>query len=149
MLRSLKGWIAGLLKMLLSLIEGRPDGEEFFSAVFLCSPLPTIICKRNYEILEVNNALCETLGYERWELINKPLDILIPRAAREKHRTVFDAYLTKPSRRPMAESGTLGALHREGHEISVNIELAPVYTEGHTFAAATLKVVGRGGGQDE
>ena len=146
MLRSMKGWISRLLKMMVSWLDDEPGAEEFYTALFLYSPLPTIICRKNYQVVEVNDALCVTLGYQRWELINKPLDLLIPEESREAHRTVFNAYLADPTRRPMAESRVFNALHKDGHKVPVVIELSPILTQGHTFAAATLRAVE--GGRD-
>ena len=49
------------------------DSEERFRAAFELSPAPTVLLDASPRILDANDAFCHLTGYERDELIDKPL----------------------------------------------------------------------------
>ena len=133
--------LVGFLRFLLSWLEGPTADRDFYAACFRDAPDPSIICASDYSIITVNEALCEVFGYKHYELVDKPLDTLIPERFHLTHRSKFDAFCATPERRPMAESSVFRARHKQGKEIEVQIALSPIRTERGTLVCGSLRVV--------
>jgi len=88
------------------------------------------------EIVLVNRRGAEMLGYERKELIGRPIDSLVPSPLRAAHQGYRAAYAQAPQARPMGERARLVALRRDGATVPVEISLSPVPTAtGHLILA--------------
>jgi PAS domain S-box-containing protein len=74
----------------------------------------------------VNRAGEALFGYDRSELVGRPVELLIPSRFRVTHRTDRARYASGPRVRPMGLGLDLHALAKDGHEFSVEISLAPV-----------------------
>ena len=129
------------LRWLLILLGGATEAHDFYASVFRDSPDMLIIVSGKYEIVAVNDAACEILGYKSWEMTRRPLGLIIPERFHHKHRELFDAYYASPERRPMAESRAFLAQRKDGSELSVSISLSPVKTSAGAYIIAALRAV--------
>jgi hypothetical protein len=67
---------------------------------------------------------------------------LVPANLREGHVAQRGQYVQKPRVRPMGVGSVLHALHKEGHEIPVEIRLAPYQSPDGFLVVASIREVG-------
>lgn len=87
-------------------------------------------------ILLANESLEKLFGYKSGELINKPLDMLIPRKTKGKHSELMGSYFDRPSKRYIGGANILYGLRSDGIEIPVEISLSPYVYKGESFTLA-------------
>jgi PAS domain S-box-containing protein len=91
------------------------------------------------------NEQAETLfGYQRQELLDRPVEILMPEAVGALHGSHRGAFVRDPRRRPMGGNRDLWARHKDGHAFNVEISLSPLETsEGLLISSAIRDVTAR------
>jgi PAS domain S-box-containing protein len=86
------------------------------------------------------NAKAELLfGYPRAEMLGQQVGMLVPEDRREAHTVRCDAYMTDPHVRPMGLGLMLHARHKNGTEVPVDINLAPVVTTRGVWVIAAVR----------
>ena len=76
------------------------------------------------------NAQAERLfGYRRDELVDQPIEMLVPPWLRERHRGQREGFVRQPLARPMGSGLELFALRKDGSEVPVEISLSPLRSE--------------------
>ncbi|MFD0716433.1 putative bifunctional diguanylate cyclase/phosphodiesterase [Paenibacillus sp. GCM10027626] len=89
------------------------------------SPAPLAILNRAGDIIEINEASGELLGYERKLLVGQPFLQLVESDSRQLVQRKFQRALNGEY-----QAATLRLLHRDGHPIEVYIVSAPLQKEG-------------------
>ena len=80
-------------------------------------------------IIRLVNAQTERLfGYYREEILEKPVELLIPSRFRIRHIAERTRYSVEPRVRPMGVGLELFGLRKDGTEFPVEISLSPVAT---------------------
>jgi diguanylate cyclase (GGDEF)-like protein/PAS domain S-box-containing protein len=74
-------------------------------------------------ICYANPALHTTLGYEAEELLDQPLSVLVPQAARERHEAMMARFRIDGPPKLMGSRPVLHAVHRSGRVVPVSISL--------------------------
>lgn len=102
-----------------------------------CDPDGTCIVNDDGQIVLVNKAMEDISGYHRSELVGRPIEILVPDAARKGHPRERERFVTEPSSRPMRG---LKLRHKRGRELTVGINLNHYrdITGGYTIAKVRL-----------
>jgi PAS domain S-box-containing protein len=113
---------------------------EFEALEFM--PDAVIVAAENGNIQFINRAGESLFGYDRSELVGRPLEILIPARFREKHRRDRAGYTAAPRMRPMGLGLELRGLAKDGHEVPVEISLSPLRVGGETLTLAAVRDVG-------
>lgn len=109
---------------LLQVIETMPNG---------------IIMVNHSGTIEIVNAQAEKIfGYERNELLGKPIEQLIPHNAAKSHSHNRDSFFANPSPRAMGAGRELFGLRRDGEEFPLEIGLAPVSTKDGLKVLASI-----------
>ncbi len=119
--------------------QGRAD-LRFRDLVDL-APDGLIACDRAGTILLVNRAAERLFGYERRELIGKPIELLVPDSAQGRHPAHLAAYTAAPIARPMGSGVDLRARRKDGSEFPVEISLSPIHTDGVLIVSAAIRDV--------
>jgi anti-anti-sigma factor len=91
------------------------------------------------EIVLVNRRCAEMFGYERKELVGRPIESLVPANLRAAHEGYRAAYAQAPQARPMAERSRLVGLRKDGATLPVEISLSPVPTATGHFVLAVIR----------
>jgi PAS domain S-box-containing protein len=106
--------------------------------------LPDAVFVVNAEgiIIANNTQALPLLGYCKNELQNKPLGILIPHKFRDAHQKHFYHLPEDYQSRKMGAGIKLWALHKEGHEIDVDIALSSFAFHDAKYSIAVLRDIG-------
>jgi PAS domain-containing protein len=110
------------------------SGEERFRRLLEAAPDAMVIVNGGGRILLVNSQTESIFGYTREELLNQPVEILIPVSLRQKHSQHRDAYYGAPHVRPM---GT-------GLELLGCPEMAPHFQSKSAQPSGSRRYLGHG-----
>ena len=109
------------------LLEGAPDA---------------MVCVDRLGRIALVNAQTERLfGYRRDELMDQPVEILVPGIARTGHRAHRERYLADPSPRPMGAGLELSARRRDGSTFPTEVSLSAVGTDDGLLVIAAVRDV--------
>jgi PAS domain S-box-containing protein len=89
-------------------------------------------------IVLANPALAQMFGYDRDELLGKPMELLVPESHRGQHGKHRDAYIRSPAARPMGAGRELTGRHKDGSEFPVEVSLSPFTEHGEQFVDAIV-----------
>ncbi|MBJ7539322.1 sensor histidine kinase [Marinomonas transparens] len=78
-----------------------------------------------------NHSLCVCFGYSEDELLDQPMEVLLPERYRHKHHSLRHSFHQDPSVRMMGVGRDLTALHKDGREFPVEIGLSPFEDENN------------------
>lgn len=110
-----------------SLIEATPDG--------------IVIVDAGGRILLVNQRTEDLFGYDRGDLLGKPVETLLPEPVRDVHRAHRTRYRAEPRVRAMGGGLELRGRRSDGREFPVEISLSPLHSDAGTFVIATVRDV--------
>lgn len=85
------------------------------------SPDATVVCDLDGVIVFVNSATARDFQWSRAELINQPVEVLLPNRLRAGHRIHREKYAHSPASRPMGLGMTLIAMRKDGNEFPTEI----------------------------
>ena len=112
--------------------------EQRFRAVVEAVP-SAILLVDGKGMITFANAQAETVfGYQRAELVAKPVEMLIPERFRAPHVEMRAAYAKDPRARPIGAGRELLASRKDGTEIQVEAALSPMPTEQGLFVLASV-----------
>ncbi|MGE5692344.1 MAG: MASE1 domain-containing protein, partial [Candidatus Zixiibacteriota bacterium] len=114
------------------------SSERKFRAVVEHSPSGIVTVNQDGTIILVNSETEKLFGYERDELIGKPIEILVPERFRESHPAHRAGFMADPQARAMGAGRDLFGRHKDGREIPVEIGLNPIQTEEGLFMLADI-----------
>jgi len=108
-------------------------------ALLELAPDGIVIVAGDGRISYVNNQAEEMFGYDRDELLGKPIEVLIPERYRDIHIIHREHFAAEPRTRPMGVGLELYGLRRDGSEFPVEIALGPMRTEEGLFITAIIR----------
>lgn len=81
------------------------------------------------KILYINQTTKKVFGYEAVEMLGRDLAMIIPESFRPAHRKGIERYLSSENRNMIWQAVELPALHKDGHEFSIEISFGE-YEDG-------------------
>ena len=119
-------------------ITERKRAEEEFRIAVEASPNGMLMVDASGVILMVNAQVEKEFGYSRTELIGKPVEVLLPHGAREKHKMHRADFFDRPEPRRMGEGRELFGLRKDGAEFPIEIGLNPIRTDAGLRVLASV-----------
>ena len=122
-------------------ITDRRRAERNVAAILESAPDAMVVVDLDRLIRFVNSQTQRLFGFERAELIGKPVELLMPERYREGHPQKFEAFLSDPHPRPMGSGLKLVGLRKDGTEFPIEISLSPVDTEDGMYISSAIRDV--------
>lgn len=126
-----------VLAFVLDLTE-RKKQEEKFRLVVDAAPNGILMLDVQGRIALVNGQACAMFGYTQQELIDQPVEMLLPDRFRHKHQVYRGSFIQAPERRAMGAGRELFAKRKDGSEFPIEIGLTPVEVHDGRFIVSTL-----------
>ncbi|MFE2415527.1 PAS domain-containing protein, partial [Streptomyces hokutonensis] len=115
--------------------------EERFRALLESAPDAMVIVDDTGTIKLVNAQTESLFGYRREELLERPVEILIPGRFRAHHAVHRNGYISTQQVRPMGAGLELHGLRKDGSEFPVEISLSPLETTDGLLVSAAVRDV--------
>ncbi len=109
------------------LVDAAPDG--------------ILVTGQQGTIILVNAEAERMFGYERGELVGKPIHLLVPQRLRAEHPKHVADFHAAPRLRPMGSGLELSGCRRDGSEFPVEISLSPIHHGGQRLVVAGIRDV--------
>jgi PAS domain S-box-containing protein len=117
------------------------DDPLEFRELFDAAPDGILLVDRDGVIVRLNRQTERMFGYERTELIGRPVEVLIPQRFRAQHPAHVAGYVRAPRPRPMGSGLQLFGYRRDGTEFPIEISLSPITTTRGAMVAAAIRDV--------
>lgn len=114
------------------------ESEERFRLVVRAAPSAMIAVDHEGKINLVNVKAEELFGYRKEGLLGRPVEILIPERFRSGHLQDRQNFSAQPASRSMGAGRDLFCLHKDGHEVPVEIGLTPYESSDGLFTLALI-----------
>ncbi len=118
--------------------ETLPGSIFQFRFLVEASPSGIIIIDPHGQIVLANSLALTLFGYTREELVERPIERLVPERFRANHPQKRQAFFESPEPRAMGSGKDLFGLRKDGSEFPMEIVLNPVRTEQGTFVLASV-----------
>lgn len=113
-------------------------GEDSFRRVVEWAPNAMVMIDTAGLIVLVNAEMERVFGYQRNELVGRPVEQLVPERFSGKHAAYRNGFFASPAPRPMGSGRDLFARRADGSEFPVEIGLNPISTEAGVMVLASI-----------
>ncbi|MGO9016757.1 MAG: PAS domain S-box protein [Syntrophobacteraceae bacterium] len=113
--------------------------RAMFEGLFEFAPDAILVVNHDGRIIRANKQTERLFGYPRNELLDTPIEILLPERFREEHKEHRRKYLAGPHVRPMGKELELYGRRKDGSEFHVAIALGPLQIEQDLFVLAVVR----------
>lgn len=118
--------------------------RALFETFFEQSTDAIVVVDTRGVIRRVNRRTEDLFGYSRVELIDRPVEVLMPARFQERHQAHVQGFQAAPKFRAMGAGLELFAQRKDGREFPVDIMLSPLETdEGRVVLAAIRDITER------
>jgi PAS domain S-box-containing protein len=117
------------------------NAERNFRALLESAPDAMVIVDPAGHIVLINAQTERLFGYDREELLGRPVECLVPLRFRGNHAGLRGGFFNDPRPREMGAGLDLFALHKDGREFPVEISLGPLETEEGMLVSSAIRDV--------
>lgn len=121
------------------LVRELRERKEVFERFFESAPDAILVTDSQGLITDINQQAKLMFGFEREELVGKPIEMLIPEYLGKEHQLHREKYIAAPKTRPMGQGLELYAQCQDGRQYPVDITLSPLHAAGQTRVLASVR----------
>jgi PAS domain S-box-containing protein len=126
----LYAWVLRDQAKRLSEASAAREGRAKFRALLDSIAEIAVIVDSDGRITDMNRMAEAVFGYEHTELLNQPIEYLMPERFREAHVAQRESYMANPRRMPLGSGRELIGRRRDGSEFPIEISLSPIESGG-------------------
>lgn len=119
-------------------ITERRRAEERFRLAVESAPNAMVMIDAAGTIVLVNHQTEKLFGYSRHELLQQPVEMIVPQRFRARHPEYRDGFFRNPEVRAMGVGRDLYGQRKDGTEFPVEIGLNPLQTEEGSFVLSAI-----------
>lgn len=124
-------------------MQAFPQTELLSSLFFDATCDAAIIINSAGLIVHLNTQTEKLFGYRRDELLNQPVELLLPEEMRTRHAGYRRRYFENPQPRPMGSNFVAVGRRKDGSEVPIEIALSPLPAAGGLYVASVVRDISR------
>ncbi|WP_300436862.1 PAS domain-containing sensor histidine kinase [Christiangramia sp.] len=114
------------------------NNRDIFNLLFQAASEGIIVVNSKQIVVASNLAAEEMFGYEEGELIDRHLDVLIPKEYHHSHHRHFNNFIDKSEKRQMGHGRDLHGVKKDGTLFPVEAGLNPFKMEGEEYVMSLV-----------
>lgn len=111
---------------------------DVYKHMFEGSPVAMLLVTKERVICQVNREAELLFGYNRDELIGKPIEVLVPPEARQIHPGLVENYIQSPSPRYMGKGRDLYGIRKDGTRVPIEVGLKPIHSADGLYVMSSI-----------
>lgn len=112
--------------------------ENLFNLLFEAVSEGVVVVDRNQKIVAINESTQRMFGYDKDELINQDLNLLIPSKYHHKHHSHFETFVGQSEKRQMGQGRDIYGVNKDGQVFPIETGLNPIHFKGETYVMALV-----------
>jgi protein-histidine pros-kinase len=120
-------------------VAERKRAEVIFRGLLESAPDAMVVVDTKGNIALVNEQTQRLFGYQREEMVGKPMELLMPERYRGRHVSERMNYVKEPRARAMGSGLELFGRRKDGSEFPVEISLCPLRTDEGILISSAIR----------
>lgn len=119
------------------------NSTEVLQSILDAAPIAIVMVDQQGNIVYANEKLAHMFGYSQQELLQQPIELLMPERFRQDHRAHRADFALHPRVRPMGSGMDLAARRKDGTEFPIEAGLSPIQVGDEMLVVGSITDVSR------